>query len=399
METFMNHIPLRVNRGLLALTLVAAAVLAACGGGGDSGATAGTKTSFAMGRIAGFGSIVVNGVHYDESTATVEDEDGQASSASDLKLGTVVEVDAGNVDRSGANPTAKAEHVKMVGLMKGPIESVGTDSFVVLGQTVKVTSTTVYDDSLSGGLSALTAGTVVKVYGTVDTTTGAYTATRIEPKLAAAFYSLRGLVASVDATAKTLTIGTTVIDVSSVTLPSGVGAGSLVRVKLQTAQVNGKWVAQSVKSAEVRPHDNDHSEVEGTVSDFTSPTSFSVDGLPVDATNARFPDGTTGIVKGARVEVEGAIVNGTLVATKVTVKSSQDDAASGFEVDGSITAADTTNSTITVRGVTVKYSGTTAITNGTATNLTVGTLVEAHGALASDGVTLNADSIKIKTKP
>jgi hypothetical protein len=400
MESFMNHIPLRLNQGLLALTLVAVAALAACGGGGGSGATAGTMTSFAMGRIAGFGSIVVNGVHYDESTATVEDEDGQAGSATDLKLGTVVEVDAGGVDRSGTNPTAKAEHVQMVGLMKGPIESVGTDSFVVLGQTVNVTSTTVYDDSLAGGLSALQKGAVVKVYGTVDSATGTYTATRVEPKATAAFYSLRGVVAAIDTTtAKTLTIGTTVIDISAATVPSGLAAGSLVRVKLQTAQVNGKWVAQSVTSGEVRPHDNDHSEVEGTVSDFTSPTSFSVDGLPVDATNAKFPDGTAGIVKGARVEVEGAIVNGTLVATKVTVKSSQGDAASGFEVDGSIMAADTTNSTITVRGVTVKYSGTTVIVNGTAANLTVGTLVEAHGALAADGVTLNADSIKIKAKP
>lgn len=395
----MNHIPFRVNRGLLALTLVATAALAACGGGGSSDAT-GTKTSFAMGRIAGFGSIVVNGVHYDESTATVEDEDGQAGSSSDLKLGTVVEVDAGDVDHSGTSPTAKAEHVKMVGLMKGPIESVGPDSFVVLGQTVTVTATTVFDDSLTGGMSALQADAVVKVYGTLDTTTGTYTATRVEPKAGALYYSLRGVVASVDAsTAKTLTIGTEVIDISAVTLPSGVTAGSLVRVKLQTAQVNGMWVAQSVKSAEVRPHDNDHAEVEGTVTDFTSPTSFSVDGLPVDAKDANFPDGTAGIAKGVRVEVEGAVVNGTLVATKVELKSDHEDAASGFEVDGSITAADPMNSTITVRGVTVTYDSSTTISNGLATDLTVGTVVEAHGALGADGATLDADSIKIKRKP
>lgn len=394
----MNHTPLRWNRGLLALSLVAMAALTACGGGGSSGATAGAKTSFAVGRIAGFGSIVVNGVHYDESTATVEDEDGQSGTASDLKLGAVVEVDAGDVDRSGTNPTAKADHVTMIGLMKGPVDSVGTNSFVVLGQTVTVTATTVYDDALAGGLSALQAGAIVKVYGTLDTTTGAYTATRVEPKSAPAFYSLRGVVASIDATAKTLTVGTTVIDISAVTLPSGVAAGSLVRVKLQTTQANGKWVAQSVKSAEMRPHDNDHSEIEGTVSDFTSSTSFSVDGLPVDATNAKFPEGTAGIVKGARVEVEGAVVNGTLVATKVEVKSSQADAANGFEVDGAITAADTMNSTITVRGVTVKYTGATVITNGTAASLTVGARVEAHGTLATDGVTLDADSIKVKTK-
>jgi hypothetical protein len=48
--------------------------------------------------------------------------------------------------------------------------------------------------------------------------------------------------------------------------------------------------------------------------------------------------------------------------------------------------------------VTVKYTGTTVITNGTAASLTVGARVEAHGTLAADGVTLDADSIKIKTK-
>lgn len=381
--------------GVWAVVVLAAAVLAACGGGGSGSAT-GAKTSYAMGRIAGFGSIVVNGVHYDESSASVEDEDGDHAGSSDLKLGAVVEVDGGDVDRSGTNPTAKAEHVKLLGLAKGPVESVGSSSFVVLGQTIQVTATTVFDDALAGGLSALQVGAVVKVYGTLDTATGAYTATRVEPKTNPSFYSLRGVVAALDGTAKTLTIGTTVIDVSSATLPAGLAVGDLVRVKLQTTPVGGKWVAQSVKSADMKPHDSDHAEVEGTITDYASSTAFSVDGMPVDATTATFPEGTSGVVMGARVEVEGAVVNGTLVATKVEVKSEQEDAASGFEVDGSISAVDAANSTITVRGVTVKVDATTMIANGSVADLIVGTVVEAHGTLSADGVTLMADSIKIK---
>lgn len=379
----------------LAVAVLVAAVLAACGGGGSSTASGG-KTSFAMGRIAGFGSIVVNGVHYDERGASVEDEDGDSVDSDDLKLGSMVEVDAGDFDKSGTYPTAKAERVKLVSLAKGPVESVGPSSFVVLGQTVEVTATTVFDDSLSGGLAALQAGAVVKVYGVLDIANGVYTASRVEPKSGATSYSLRGVVSALDPAAKTLTIGAAVIDVSATTLPAGLAVGSRVRVKLETTQVAGKWVARSVKTPEVRRHDSDHAEVEGTITDFTSSTSFSVDGMPVDATNASFPDGTTGIVKGARVEVEGAVVNGTLVATKVEIKSSEEDATSGFEIEGGISAADTAASTITVRGVTVKYGTGTTIGNGTAADLVVGVKVEVHGTLAADGVTVEATSIKVK---
>lgn len=393
----MNTKRVSLRSGAFALAVLVAAVLAACGGGGSSTTTAG-KTSFAMGRIAGFGSIVVNGVHYDESSASVEDEDGDSVNASDLRLGSMVEVDGGDVDKSGVNPTAKADHVKLISLAKGPVEAVGATSFVVLGQTVQVTATTVFDDSLSGGLSALHVGAVVKVYGTLDSATGTYTASRVEPKSGATTYSLRGVVAALDPMAKTLTIGSTVIDTSAATLPNGLAVGSLVRVKLDTALVAGKWVARSVKSAEVRPHDSDHAEVEGTVTDFSSSASFSVDGMPVDASKATFPDGTAGIVKGARVEVEGAVVNGTLVATKVEIKSGGEDAASGFEVDGAISAVDVPNATITVRGVTVKYGTSTTITNGTVTDLIVGASVEVHGSLAADGVSVEATSIKIKRK-
>lgn len=377
--------------GLAAVALLGALLLAACGGGGSPSAT----SSYAMGRISGFGSVVVNGVHYDDSSATVDDEDGQGGSASGLGLGMVVEVDASSVSQSSGVSTASATHVRTISLMKGPVDSVGTSSLVVLGQTVMVTPTTVFDDMLAGGLSNLTAGSVVKVYGTLDTTTAppTYTASRIELKPTALFFALRGVVANVDMMAKTLTIGSTVIDVSSAPLPTGLAAGSLVRVKLLTTQANGMWIAESVKSGVMRPHDSDHAEVEGMITAFTSTKAFSVDGVPVDASGASFPDGETGIVMGARVEVEGATVNGTLVATKVELKTEQKDAANGFEVDGSVSAI-IDASTFTVHGVNVSYDSSTVITGGT---LMVGSRVEVHGVLAADGVTVKASTIRIKS--
>lgn len=382
------------------LTAIAASValLAACGGGGTASTSAPTATyqsAYAAGPIAGFGSIVINGVHYDETNASVTDDDGVNHLGSDLKLGMVAEVQAKDFGDTNNVKTATAQSITISRLLRGPVGSVGTDTLVIFGQTVKLTATTVFDDSLSGGLAAIKAGDVVTVYGTLDTTTGIYTATRVEPKPGAAYFGLRASVTAYDSVAKTLSIGTTVIDVSTATLPAaGLQAGSLVRIKLQTAQVNGKWVAVSVKSAMQAPHDVEHSEIEGTITDFTSTSAFSVDGLPVDASKATFPDGSTGLAKGVRIEVEGAVVNGVLVATTVKIESERKAQDAGFEVDGLISAVDTVKSTLVVRGVTISYAGAVTFAAGTVADLMIGARVEIHGALAADGTTMNATRIK-----
>jgi len=397
----MSHPKPFAHSKVLGLTAIAcsALLLTACGGGGSPTASPAStsvqyQSVFAVGRISGFGSIVINGVHYDETTAAVADEDGVAHSSSELKLGMVAEVQASNYGQANSVTTATAQSITITGLMRGPVDSVGTDSLVVLGQTVMVTATTVFDDALVGGLTAIKAGDVVKIYGTLDTATDTYTATRIEPQTGAKLYGLRGLVTAYDPIAKTLNIGSALIDVSGVTVPTGLKVGDLVRVRLQTTQVNGAWVATSVKSGLVHPHDNDHSEVEGTISDFTSSSSFSVDGLPVDASNATFPNGTADLAKGVRVEVEGAVVNGVLVATTVKIKTDTQEKSDGFEVDGKISSLDPTTSTFVVRGVTVSYAGSVNFVGGTATDLAVNSRVEVRGSLAADGMTLNATTIK-----
>ena len=96
------------------VSLAASAFLVGCGGGGgDSVPTAAAPmaaTSYSQGTITGFGSVFVGGVRFDDSTASVEDEDGNSRSRSDLKLGMMVEVDGGNIDRASA--TAQAMHIR-----------------------------------------------------------------------------------------------------------------------------------------------------------------------------------------------------------------------------------------------------------------------------------------------
>ena len=70
--------------------------MAACGGD-DGGVGSGGTGSFASGTITGFGSIIVNGVRYDDSEARVVDAAGKVGSSRDLQLGMVVEVDASSI--------------------------------------------------------------------------------------------------------------------------------------------------------------------------------------------------------------------------------------------------------------------------------------------------------------
>lgn len=392
----MRRTPAFNRLTLLLAAAGCAALVAACGGGGSDSGAAGGGT-YAAGRISGFGSIVVNGVHYDDSRATVtDDDDGSVRSARELKLGMTVEVEAHGFDDSGNHPTATASSIGYSSLVRGPVESLAADGFVALGQTVKVTATTVFDDSVTGGLAGITVGTVVKVYGTLDATTGVYTATRIEAGPANE-YRLRGVVGAVDATARTLTVGAAVIDLSGIGLPAGLQAGDRVRLKLATAKnAAGQWVATELRTPQARVRSSSRAEIEGVISTYTSATSFSVDGTPVDARNARFDDGRSGLAAGVRVEVEGALVDGVLVATKVEIEDDDEDRANGFEVEGAIASVDAAAQTFVVRDVNISFAGGVSFRNGTAANLLVGQRVEVKGSLAADGCTLAASSIEIK---
>ena len=100
-----------VQKNVLGMMAVALLV-AGCGGGGgatDGGtassppaATGSTKTMFVTGAIAGFGSVIVNGVRYDTESAQVSIEDKPAT-AGELKVGEVIrlmaEIDAQGVAR------------------------------------------------------------------------------------------------------------------------------------------------------------------------------------------------------------------------------------------------------------------------------------------------------------
>ena len=81
------HPPSPPRRWLQGLLFLAAGVLAGCGGGGEGGVGTGGTGTYALGTITGFGSIIVNGVRFDDSAASVLDDDDATRSRDELKLG------------------------------------------------------------------------------------------------------------------------------------------------------------------------------------------------------------------------------------------------------------------------------------------------------------------------
>lgn len=387
------------HRWRIALASLAAGLVVACGGGGGGGSggidTGGTG-SFSAGPISGFGSVIVNGVRFDDSKASFSDDDDDAVSSSSLKLGMMVEIEAGHItpgttDTLGAST---ATSINVVSEIKGPVEVVGAGTLTVLGQAVTVTAGTVLEEGLS--LDAIAVGDVLEVFG-FSQAGGQITATRIEKEDAGtSSFKLRGFIANLDGMARTFTIGAARISYAGISSPPVLANGSFVRVRLNTTKnAGGLWVATRLETR--RAIDNgDEAEVEGVITAYSGVgTNFELNGLPVNASGAQFEDGSTAnLAVGVRVEVEGSVQNGVLVAKKVEFRDNNE---REIELHGTVSSFNPTSKSFQVRGVKVTYTDATRFDDGTAANLGgVNVNVEVRGQLSADGSTIAAERIKFE---
>nr|MCU0775323.1 DUF5666 domain-containing protein [Ideonella sp.] len=138
----------------------------------------------------------------------------------------------------------------------------------------------------------------------------------------------------------------------------------------------------------------DEAEVEGFVTDFTSLAQpFKVNGFPVRLdTTVVYEDGSAGnLGNSVRVEVEGRIVDGVLVARKVDFEDGRGRGRDGqgeFEFEGVATCVScgATEGTFTMFGLTLQYTAATQFADGaTSANLN-GQRVEVK-ARAENGAT------------
>jgi hypothetical protein len=387
----------------LASMLAAAALIAGCGGGGggvDTGGT-GTSTAFSSGRISGFGSIIVNGIRFDDSTARVFDDDGVEHVRGDLKLGMVTNVFAGTVtvDAASGLSNSKATEIRYGSEIKGPVQAlnVAAGTLTVIGQSVKVDAATVFDD-LPTGLASLQVGNLLEVYGFLDSSTGSYTATRIERKANLLSYKVVGPISALDPAAKNFAIGGVTVgyDLINVNALPALSNGLSVRATLQTIPKGAVWTATALSGNAAVVTDGAQAELEGYITDFVNASNFKVAGVAVNASGngVLFKNGGAAqLANGVRIEVEGVTRAGVLAASQIEVKT-KGGGDQEFQLFGTIESANAVRQSFVLRGVTVTYSDGTRIDNGSAVNLVVGASVEVRGVLSGSGNQLVAARIK-----
>ncbi len=384
-----------------------AAWLIGCGGGGDQTAgvgVGGTGGSGGTGPITGLGSIFVNEVRFDDSVGA-QDEDGHAVTSA---LGMVVDVSAGPTRTDSQGYTAAtATSVRVIKAIQGPVQGAVTSSdnvsgtVMVLGQTVIVDGTTLYQ-GLPSGLASLSDGTLVTVYGLYDAYRQRYLATRIEVASGLDDHVVRGRVTDVHNSNGHPRFEMAGLVVDGRNLPAQPAVGQMIRVKLDKdlgPDTDGRWTARTFDAVTpaVRT-DGTTLKVEGLVSDFISLSNFKVDGQPV---NAATYDGSGGaLTNGSRVEAEGSVSDGTLVASKLSIKSSGGSTGAKAKLIGAITGVDTGLNQFHLKGLLVSYDpppGTTRFDDGAQENdLSEGRLVEAEGTLSMDGTELTATRIRLR---
>ncbi|MCX7207082.1 MAG: DUF5666 domain-containing protein [Proteobacteria bacterium] len=402
------------------LALVASVGLYACGGGsgGSSSETtpvATTPTSvpttvptavptpapsggaYAQGTVTGFGSVIIDGVTLDDSSASFKvEQDPSLSStgtSNDIKLGMKVESDQGSDDKIKTLTALPEVYGKISELQVG----VG---FKLAGQTIKVSTDAAAPTVFEGAsvLADLLVGDIVEVHGSRDAA-GVIVATRIERKDPASAVMVRvvGVVSALDNTAKTLVVSGLTVNFSGAKLrPEG--------VVLENGQLIAAWSDQAISAANVmtakalkvrKPQAGDglKMQIGGLIAGLdVKAVSFKIGEVLVDASRAKFESGVVAdLANGKAVRVGGVWQTDKLVA--VGVKFVKDSADAKIELKGPVTDYISLAS-FKVRGALVDAS-TAKIEGGTADNLANGVLVKLEGSIASGVV--NAKSLKIET--
>lgn len=381
-----------------AFCLAAVSAVAACGGGGGGeGGSGGGGAVTSTGAIQQFGSIVVNGVKYSTQGATLHLRDDNSSRVLQteaeiqglLERGMVVTV-KGSLDDNGSTGTAR--EIEFRHQMEGRVDDKGTDFIVMMGQTIVV------DDSIKGALAGIAVGDKVGISAIADDK-GGLRASFLEKKNDnLTEFEAKGYVSNLSGNTFTLLLsrdaatGISVTVGSGVALPAGVTNGSFVEVRTLTA--GGVITATSVELEDaLKAGENEKLEFEGfvssgTVSDFfvngqqvtTSAGTVFVGGVPAD------------FAVGTKVEVEGRLVGGVLVATEVVFKEN-------VRIDAAVEAVGSGELTLLGKKVIIGSATDIRGLSGAtldASSLAVGQELEIRGNLAANGTDIVATRIDLK---
>jgi hypothetical protein len=343
----MNFIKL-VNTTIF---VICTGLLISCGGGGGStgGGGIGGTGAAARGEIDGFGSIFVNGIKYDTSSATVLVNNAN-STEGDLDLGMIVTVE-GNINSD--NVTGMANRVIFESELQGPVASLALsddeDKLIldVLGVTVIADS----GNTVFAGVAfdSLSINDLIEISGhyNEDDVLIASRIKRVEVFVPGTSQVVaQGTVSNLLVT--TFELGSLIIDFSVADL-SDVSDSTLVEG--MAVKVKGTLDGNTITASRIKERRNAFDDIntddvkislEGIIANYVNDSDFSLNGIQVNAESAEFDPVSLVLVDGLKVEVEGFLVEGVLVADVVRL----DDA--GLKLEATVENINTEDNEITL---------------------------------------------------
>jgi hypothetical protein len=317
-----------LGAGFCVLTALSCSSALDGGQGAQPGPTATSKSVVTSGVIQGFGSVKVMDQEYGTQNTSFM-VDGQPGSQNALKVGMVVTI-YGSI--SSDTGTKSATTITQEDVVEGAIQSIpaSNDRIVVLGQTVLIDEDTLFDTTITpGDLSGLAPGQLVEVNGFVKDK-GVMIATLIEKKSTSATCTVKGIVENHNSATQSFTIGGLTVNYSGAVfsdMPSPAGnAWNTALVKVIGSPCD--QFATTMNATKVEPErlnvaNADEVHIQGAITLFNSPASFSLNGVP-NVTNAssKFEGGVAGdLALGAQVGMEGVLSNGVPTVGKIMFRN------------------------------------------------------------------------------
>lgn len=307
--------------------LLSAWGLSGCGGGGSSTAlpgTGGTGAVFAQGTISGFGSVIVNGIKFDDGLASVM-VNGASATPADLRLGMVAQIQ-GQRDANVAT-LGTASSIEVWSMAQGTVSALTAGGFVLSGMTILTDASPVLEGLDS--VAQIAVGQTLVVWGMQSNADASlWRATRVALLASASSVVSTGMVRM---TAEAATLNGLLLKGGKVDSKL---ANTLVRVEgtlsapgvLQVSQVQTLSQAATAQT-------EGGAQLEGYVTQVISASRFKLGMTEVDASHADMP---SAVASGDRVEVHGSWLSGVLVADSVAIET--DTEMKSTEITGTVSA-------------------------------------------------------------
>jgi Domain of unknown function (DUF5666) len=404
---------------------LACLMLSSCGGEGGVGSGGTGITSIASGThtgtVSGFGSVIIEGTKYNDSSALVSDESDpfniKTVATSSVKLGMQVRA---NFSANAAG--AAIEKLAITPALIGTVTNVSANLLTIANQTVVIKSsipTNSFPTVLDGfaGTSGPASGDRIIVFGSADAT-GAVIATRIELlDNSSTVTRLSGTVTNLlnTGSAQRFTLNGLKIEVNASTLrtssTAALAQGDRVTVLLMndpTGQASGSYVAAKALLIEDRNsvvNTGQPWRIGGPIYQLnTASRTFFIGNSLISYASANFSAASAAALQeGTIVRAEGVLTTtptsavgaqAALPAADIQIISNSEKIK--ISLFGTVSNF-SSSASFTVRGALVNASSGVTFNNGNVSNLTDGALVELEGTVENG--TVKPTKLEFKNSP